>query len=405
MPLSVSRKASHTRTRTVFPSHELPHIWAHQSAPLGRCPSSMSFDGAEFYSYGTTIGDIVKTKRGELVYLISDRTHSVTTSKHLDSMCWAIPSAALKFIIPGMSRGGYSSGFSDPKRIMDKWRDHIADKLRDAAKSRRPKNVRLVSEAVSIAEQMRNYGKLMGAKTGRIPRIPTTADEIAKFADLASKKAMRLVKIEAKRKADALQRNAKKWMSANPDYAARWDGTIEDAVKLQGEYQSVEDKCRVAERKAADLAILTAWMVEHPEVSVGWDGTWAQGYDLRSDWQDAARERLVTERLAAWLDGAAVSLPYSYGVTLLRIIGDTVETSRGASFPIAHAVRGLALVRSVIKRGEEWRTNGHTCHLGNYQIDRITADGTVYAGCHTVPFTSIDRIAPALESYRAPESE
>jgi hypothetical protein len=66
---------------------------------------------------------------------------------------------------------------------------------------------------------------------------------------------------------------------------------------------------------------------------------------------------------------------------------------------LALAVRGLALVRSVMKRGEEWRTNGHTCHLGHYQIDRITADGTVYAGCHQVPWTSIERIAPALDAY------
>ena len=181
MPLSVSRKASHTRTRTVFPSHELPHIWAHQSAPLGRCSSSMSFDGAEFYSYGTTIGEIVKTKRGEIVYLVSDSTYSVTTSGHQGKMLQAIPTTALKITIPGVSRG-YDSGFGDPKRIMDKWRDRITHTLQAAATSRRPKNVRLVSEAVSIAQQMRNYGKLMGAKTGHIPRIPTSPDEIAKFA-------------------------------------------------------------------------------------------------------------------------------------------------------------------------------------------------------------------------------
>lgn len=69
-------------------------------------------------------------------------------------------------------------------------------------------------------------------------------------------------------------------------------------------------------------------------------------------------------------------------------------------FPVAHAVRGLALVRSVKARGEEWRTNGHTCHLGSYKVDRITPDGTVYAGCHVVPWQSIERIAPALDAYK-----
>lgn len=84
--------------------------------------------------------------------------------------------------------------------------------------------------------------------------------------------------------------------------------------------------------------------------------------------------------------------------TELRIKGDTVETSRGASFPVEHARRGLALVRATIARGEEWRTNGHTCHLGAYKIERITPDGTVYAGCHVVTMQAIERIAPALES-------
>lgn len=73
-----------------------------------------------------------------------------------------------------------------------------------------------------------------------------------------------------------------------------------------------------------------------------------------------------------------------------------METSKGASFPLSHAKRGLMLVESVIARGESWKRNGHTCHLGHYQIDSIDAQGTVKAGCHVVTYEAIARIKDAI---------
>jgi hypothetical protein len=107
----------------------------------------------------------------------------------------------------------------------------------------------------------------------------------------------------------------------------------------------------------------------------------------------------TAELIGAWCNGAYVdSYLLRDAPTELRIKGDAVETSHGASFPVEHARRGLALVRATIARGETWRANGHTCHLGAYTIDHITPDGTVYAGCHIVAIQAIERIAPALES-------
>ena len=84
---------------------------------------------------------------------------------------------------------------------------------------------------------------------------------------------------------------------------------------------------------------------------------------------------------------------------MLRIEGDEVVTSRGARFPISHAKRGLALVRAVMARAEEWVRNGHSCHLGHCVIDRIEANGTVHAGCHVVSWEEIERVAPAIEAF------
>jgi hypothetical protein len=85
--------------------------------------------------------------------------------------------------------------------------------------------------------------------------------------------------------------------------------------------------------------------------------------------------------------------------TMLRLTADgQVETSRGVTFPASHAVKGLRLVRSVVASGQEWKTNGHKLPLGHYQIDRITVDGTVFAGCHVVKLAEIERIAAELEA-------
>jgi hypothetical protein len=120
---------------------------------------------------------------------------------------------------------------------------------------------------------------------------------------------------------------------------------------------------------------------------------WRMDFEQRQAFNALKNE----EKIQQWLGGKSVSLPYGLP-TYLRVKGSNVETSRGASFPLSHAKRGLALVKAVMARGEEWHTNGHTCHLGHYQIERITPDGTVYAGCHVVPFSSIERIADVLEN-------
>jgi hypothetical protein len=222
----------------------------------------------------------------------------------------------------------------------------------------------------------------------------------------AKQEAARIAKVNREATAEQYKQRIQEWMERNPEYAARWDGTTEHAETLATEHSEAKRARQLKERDARALAELTQWMSEHADVSAQWDGTAKQGENLRYGWENTNRARLAVELLQAWMRGESVSIPgYSYDSTYLRIVGDTVETSRGANFPMSHAVRGLALVRSVMARGEDWHTNGHTCHLGHYRIDRITADGTVYAGCHVVPFASIERIAVQLEAYSAPLPE
>jgi hypothetical protein len=118
----------------------------------------------------------------------------------------------------------------------------------------------------------------------------------------------------------------------------------------------------------------------------------------------AERLRQMAESIEAWKQGQSVSLGYD-APTMLRINGAEVETSKGARVPLSHAKRALTLVRAVVARGETWETNGHTCHVGHYKIERIEANGTIKAGCHVIPRDEWERIAPAIEASTAVESE
>ena len=60
-------------------------------------------------------------------------------------------------------------------------------------------------------------------------------------------------------------------------------------------------------------------------------------------------------------------------------------------------------MRAVVARGEAFQTNGKTFHLGHYKIDRIETDGTLTAGCHVIPYSEIERIAPELERIASSE--
>ena len=343
LPYSKVLKDNAGRKRTVFNSHELPHLWAHKAFPSGKCRASERFDGDVYYSYAAPIAaciDVVKGKGNkavtERVYLISDRRYSITTSGHQSGVQFAIPFSAKKFHVPQLftlwdSRVDYA-------RVTGEFATRIADLLEESNKSREPKKSRLLTEAQATEEKAREFAEFFGVKGVKIPKVPaTTVENAAALAKAAARAEAARVKRERTRAAE--------WEAGKPAREA-------------------------AEREAL-----------------------AEAEVVRAAWAAGEMSYLPFRRFTT-------SLP-----TILRVRDGEVETSGGASFPVSHAKRGLQLVRAVMSRGEEWRTNGHTCHLGHYKIERITPDGTVYAGCHVVPFSSIEAIAPQLDAAVVSEGE
>lgn len=105
----------------------------------------------------------------------------------------------------------------------------------------------------------------------------------------------------------------------------------------------------------------------------------------------------MSEKVAQWREGKKVWIS-SYPETLLRLIDDgkTVETSKGAYFPVEQARLAIRFVQSVMESGKAWQRNGERFELGNYQLDAVSTVGTVRAGCHIVKFDEIERLSNEL---------
>lgn len=104
------------------------------------------------------------------------------------------------------------------------------------------------------------------------------------------------------------------------------------------------------------------------------------------------------EKIAAWHAGADVRLGRFYfdaesGGAAIRIKGDQLETSHGASVPLEHAIKAFRFVKLVRERGTPWERNGKTIRVGHFQIDRISAEGDFTAGCHKFTWPEIERAA------------
>ena len=114
----------------------------------------------------------------------------------------------------------------------------------------------------------------------------------------------------------------------------------------------------------------------------------------RKQREERKREREAQERLQKWVDGAIDYCPSGYGQPIrLRIAGDELQTSRGARVPLAHAVKAFRVLKRLHDKGQAYQRNGHTIHLGHFALDSLDTEGNVTAGCHTVQWAEIERVA------------
>lgn len=121
--------------------------------------------------------------------------------------------------------------------------------------------------------------------------------------------------------------------------------------------------------------------------------------------KEKAKQEIITfEMRNFWIRGQSMPSyhPGASNKIYMRIEGDIIETSKGASFPVDHAKRAFIFIRNWKENhtGENWsRATNRTIHLGHFVVDTIDTQGNVKAGCHYVEWDEIERIARELNIY------
>ena len=116
--------------------------------------------------------------------------------------------------------------------------------------------------------------------------------------------------------------------------------------------------------------------------------------------QDA---KTFSEKLADWKANKCgqYTCPPCQTIHLRQRDQSHVETSRGAVFPLSDARRVFDFLQWL--EGAEYAAPATgNVFLGDYRIDAIDAEGNVHAGCHFVPFSSIQDFAIRAGWIEAP---
>jgi hypothetical protein len=104
------------------------------------------------------------------------------------------------------------------------------------------------------------------------------------------------------------------------------------------------------------------------------------------------------EAIIEWREGRRTE--HGYGLsrlpTMLRIYNNEVQTSRGATIPLDHAIRLWPIILKVKASGQSYVHNGHSEHVGNFTVNRIEPNGDVVVGCHLIKFNELEHCAKLL---------
>lgn len=117
--------------------------------------------------------------------------------------------------------------------------------------------------------------------------------------------------------------------------------------------------------------------------------------------RDKEKMQVALSVLPSWLEGAELDYKerdaiFSAPSQFLRIKGEEIETSRGATFPIEHAKKAFSFVVACRNSGKTWHKNGQQIRVGHFNLNSIDKHGNVVAGCHKVAFEAIEPIAKKL---------
>jgi hypothetical protein len=326
--------------RTVFTNQQCAHVWAQLSQPHGRS-GSMKFDGARAYSYSTVVAHLVRLREDnpqapeDYVALFVPNQWGVTTAAHL-RLYKDAASRYRQFEVPSVSEYGQPT----PDH-----RENVAYLEKQYTK-----------EAESLMRKPADSYWLGGNKPNE------------QLADLA----------------DTLR-----------DYCHAF-GLDYDPLPVSADIKQIKDRRDriLADPKRAEKRAKAAEQRERAEAS-------------RKEKAEAARIARLAEcadLVALWRKGERIPLPFDAqrtadGSAMLRIIGNTVQTSRGAEVPLSDARRVMAFYNQLRASGDVYHPEPDArMSVGPFTVSEITECGNMIAGCHFISAAELEAFSKLVQS-------
>lgn len=424
------------RTKHVFPTDEIAHLWAHKTQDDARNQGgNFYFSGDTIYSYGShfPIARHVTNDKGVAGILFTNQTWSNTTAKHIHNVRGAIPFGVPVFEVHNPAhdlKSEYRTQRAEVEALIKKLQAARPDnRYTYKVKTSKIKfNVRVgrdneVTEVDAIAG--RNVVAHRGNAEWRDNGYWTVT--VRNGPNTGIKIDSGLSKTEARIMLDVLD-SIKTWDVSTPEKRARIRKKVEKARDIAKEFGSIrrnpgtlakqygelETKLEAVNSLGAffglgdaidipaDLSYLESTKEEHDRrveaARVTANAARAAYWEKH---QENARKSFG-EKLPLWLAGENVSLGYTADTSYLRVKDNEVQTPQGARVPLEHVKKALPVVLAIVENGREYRRNGHTIHLGHYAIDSIDAQGNLRAGCHLFSKAEIERFAGVLEALPDP---
>lgn len=345
LPEVQTMKKSSTRTRHVFPTTEIAHLWASGKVTDARNPQgNLHFEGGTLTSYSTDIAKVVTHKGAKAALFLTrdvdgdgQRKWSHTTSGQLSDAQRAVNHFP-RFAVADI--GAYNS--TPNHKLNRRAYDNCIAYCNAKATRARVNGSTWASEARSIEAEAQAYATFFGLATFK-PTAKAAEDIEAYFTQqtAAAKRQRANAKLDKARRAQ--------W---HAEQAAQWEANApaREAARLERERTEAE----IRERRRITLP----------------------------------------RRIDEWHSGGFVQWTNDFPETLLRVAphsGDyypkeaEIETSQGARVPYAAAKRlYLAWVRNEARHGDE---------VGHYTV--LSVNGNIKIGCHVISRAEADRLAAA----------
>jgi hypothetical protein len=340
--------------RTVFTNQQCAHVWAQLKQPHGRS-ASMKFDGARAYSYATVVAHLVRLREDnprapdDYVALFAPNSWGVITGAHL-RLYKDATSHYRQFEVPSVGT------FGPPQPDHRVNVAYLTKQYRKCAEGL----MRKPADSYWLADLNDNEaGRDHDCRT----RAHNSLRELARV-------------LEQYCEVFGLHTMPAHWQSDAADIIARRDRILNDPKRA-------EKRAKAAEQR------------ERAEA-------------LRKEKAEAARIARCAEcadLVALWRKGERIPLPFDAqrtadGSAMLRIIGDTVQTSQGAEAPLSDARAAFAVYQRVMRVPCGTWSPPELIQLGpHFQLDSInTRDGSVRAGCHFFSAAELEAFSKLVQS-------